>query len=284
MAGARRYCGRGNGCRLRPVLGYRLRPRSAPSVHVRGGPAARLRAGTLTVRLVGLGGSATVDGGLGALNALGTEFRSSSGAAVGRQGAADLRALHSVASAGPALATPGHVEVLADVTTPLCDAAHVLGPQEGADATGIEVLAQGLEDLAGLTEAAFNRLGLRLEARTGAAGGLGFALALLGGELVDGAERVARLMGLGEALAAADLLVVGEGQLDTTSTQGKFVGAAAALAAQHCCPVVAVVGCATARLPGIRDLVEAAADGPGGDPFDEVAAAAAELAGRTTTE
>ena len=153
-------------------------------------PAARARGTTraATWLLVGLGGSATVDGGAGLREV--------------------LREL-SVATT-----------VLCDVTTALADAARVFGPQKGATEEGIAILERrlaGMDELLPYAELP----------GAGAAGGLGAALAALGAELVPGAPAVLALVGFDEQLRRCELVITGEGQVDATTAQGKAPGVVA---------------------------------------------------------
>jgi glycerate kinase len=138
-----------------------------------------------TAILVGLGGSATVDGGEGLREA--------------------LRAL------------PVPTTVLCDVRTTLADAARLFGPQKGATPEMLPVLERRLADMGVLAPYA-DLPG------AGAAGGLGAALASLGAELVAGAPTVLDLVGFDELLARCDLAVTGEGQVDRTTAEGKAPG------------------------------------------------------------
>jgi glycerate 2-kinase len=135
--------------------------------------------------LVALGGSATVDGGAGLLEV--------------------VRSL------------PVPVRVLCDVRTRLADAARVFGPQKGASLEDVAVLEARLAALDELRP--FAEL-----PGSGAAGGLGAALASLGAELVEGAPAVLDLVGFDAALAQADLVVTGEGVVDETTLEGKAPG------------------------------------------------------------
>ncbi|MFA9444629.1 glycerate kinase [Egicoccus sp. AB-alg6-2] len=227
---------------------------------------------------VGLGGSATVDGGIGMLAALGADLVDADGAPVGAAGAPDLA---RIARAAPGRARDWFdldLVVVSDVTTTLPDAAAVFGPQKGATPQDVVRLTAGLTRFADAVEAGFDRPGLRQQPGTGAAGGLGFALAALGARVVDGADHVAAMVGLEEAVAAADLVVVGEGQLDATSLQGKVIGGVLARAVRHGVPVAAVVGRVAERSDGLVDVAEASPDGPGVDPVADVRAAARRLA------
>lgn len=173
--------------------------------------------------IVGLGGSGTMDGGLGLAHGLGLHLSGLQGL----PGAAQLgrvQALHGRAPLQDRL-----VAVWADVETPLLDSARVFGPQKGADELFIERNTRELEHWAGLVNAWRVRQGrapLPLDLpRGGAAGGLAWALAaLLDAHLLPGARAAGRALGLDDALRGADVLVTGEGRFDATSLQGKVVG------------------------------------------------------------
>jgi glycerate 2-kinase len=154
--------------------------------------AAVARSGAKRV-LVGVGGSATTDGGLGALDALGWSL-------------AGL-----------------DVTVAYDVTTPFVDAAPLYGPQKGASAAQIELLRRRLERLA-LEYQRRTGVDVTVLDGAGAAGGLAGGLAAIGARLEPGFEVIAAEAGLEEALDGADLVVTGEGRLDVTSFAGKVVG------------------------------------------------------------
>ncbi len=161
--------------------------------------------------IVAVGGSATVDGGLGALEAL--DF--------GLRGA--------------------EVVVACDVETTFVDAARVFGPQKGADAEAVAVLEQRLERLAARyrEEHGVDVAALR---GAGAAGGLAGGLAAIGARLRPGAELVAEMVGLRDALASASLVITGEGRFDATSLAGKVVGHVLHEAAELRRPAAVVAG------------------------------------------
>ena len=177
---------------------------------------AALEAGATDI-VVGLGGSACSDGGIGALEALG----------YARQDA--------------------RITVCCDVQTRYLDAAVVFGPQKGATPTEVEQLTRGLEAARELLR---GRLGVDPQEipGSGAAGGLGGALAAIGGVLTPGFDFVAGRVGLDQAIAAADLVVTGEGRLDPSSLDGKVVGGVARMAARHGVSVTAIVGTRDAGL------------------------------------
>lgn len=175
--------------------------------------------------VVGIGSSASTDGGTGMLTALGARFLDASGAQVAR-GARGLADIATVDLAG--LRPAPDVRVLTDVTNPLTGprgAAAVFGPQKGlVDPADIARVDTSLGVLAGL-------LGLDPQrAGTGAAGGTGGALVRWGGVLAPGAGEVAELIGLADAVAEADIVVTGEGSYDGQSGDGKVPSFIASLA------------------------------------------------------
>ncbi|MXZ97154.1 MAG: glycerate kinase [Acidimicrobiaceae bacterium] len=163
--------------------------------------------------LVAVGGSATTDGGLGALEAL------------------------------PSVARMSGVEMIVacDVRTSFLDAAAVYGPQKGASPAQVELLTRRLRRLAQIYERDFE-VDVTTMAGAGAAGGLAGGLAARGASLVNGFEVVADEIGLGERILNADVVVTGEGRYDATSLQGKVVGGVAELAAESGTRALAVVG------------------------------------------
>ncbi|MFI7060268.1 glycerate kinase [Kribbella sp. NPDC050124] len=183
--------------------------------------------------ILGIGGSASTDGGTGLVRALGATISEDS---------LDLTALRQ-RMAGI------EVVVACDVDNPLTGptgAAAVYGPQKGADSAQIAELDAGLSRWADLVARETGR-DLRDTPGAGAAGGVGFAaVALLGAELRPGIELMLDLAGFQERLAGADLVVTGEGALDEQTLHGKAVAGVAAAARAAAIPVVAV--CGTNRL------------------------------------
>lgn len=180
--------------------------------------------------LLGLGGSGTVDGGLGMASALGWRFLDGAGRPVppGGRGLAVLESIlppSSTASDG----VPGEraPTVLADVDNPLLGpdgAAGVYGPQKGASPDQVRQLEEGLARLADLIRRELGREVAWIPGG-GAAGGLGAAaVAFLGGELVSGSDRVLEALRFDAHLAEADILITGEGAVDRQSVMGKVVG------------------------------------------------------------
>jgi len=166
--------------------------------------------------IVGLGGSATTDGGLGALDAIDE---------AGGLGRVDLVAA-------------------CDVRVGFLDAARVFAPQKGATPQQVAELTERLDRLA---DRYVERFGIHVRALpgAGAAGGLGGAVAALGGRLEPGYRLVAELVGLRHHLEQADLVITGEGALDATSFAGKVVGGVLGDASAIEVPVLVVAGRAT---------------------------------------
>ena len=209
--------------------------------------------------LLGIGSSASTDGGTGALSALGARFTDAAGCAVppGARGLgtvahadlADLRAL-------PA----GGVVVLTDVKNPLLGAtgaAAVFGPQKGLDERTVTHAEAGLARLTGLLPADPSTAG------AGAAGGVGFGLLAWGARLVPGAAQVAELVGLPAAVAAASVVITGEGSFDGQSAGGKAPAHVLAVAHAAGVPVAVVAGritkdADTSRLAAALSLSELA--------------------------
>ncbi|ANJ26190.1 glycerate kinase [Agromyces aureus] len=212
--------------------------------------AAALDSGA-TRLLLGLGGSASTDGGTGALTVLGARFLDGDGRPV-LLGSRGLASVASVDLSGLRALPPGGVLILGDVTNPLLGpsgAAAVFGPQKGADAATVDVLEANLARLAPLVEAAVEppASGALAEAPgSGAAGGTGFGLLAWGASMGAGARLVAEAVGLADALAGADLVVTGEGRFDGQSEAGKAPTEVAALARAAGVPVALVAGSITA--------------------------------------
>ena len=163
--------------------------------------------------IVCVGGSASTDGGFGAVRALLPGHR--------------LRGVELI--------------VACDVRTSFCDAAEVFGPQKGATPAQVKLLRRRLERLADMY-AAEHGVDVTELPGAGAAGGLAGGLAALGGQIVEGFDVVAEETRLAERLEGVDLVVTGEGRLDAESFDGKVVGGVADLAQLLGVAVVAVVG------------------------------------------
>ena len=176
--------------------------------------------------VVAVGGSATTDGGLGALRALEPSQR--------------LRGIE--------------FRVACDVRLPFVDAAEVYGPQKGASPAQVELLRRRLERLAQIYEEEYG-VDVTGLAGAGAAGGLAGGLAAIGAHLEPGFDLVADAIDLDERMEGCDLVVTGEGFLDEQSFDGKVVGGVAALAAALCVPVLVVAGDVMDPLPQAVEAV-----------------------------
>lgn len=192
-----------------------------------------------------VGGSATHEGGVGMAQALGYRFLNARGEVFLPKG----ESLSAIKAIDASLKHPRlrdvKFSVLTDVTNPLCGpdgAAFVYALQKGAPLSSLKVLDDGLRHLAGIIKQDLDNDLLAIEGG-GAAGGLGGgAVAFLGAALMPGCETVMRLVNFDIALAGADVVVTGEGRLDTQSSFGKVVGSVARKANDAGIPVVAVAG------------------------------------------
>lgn len=230
--------------------------------------------------IVGLGGSATVDGGAGMVSALtGHALRREDGNGV-KVGGRWVRHTTTLRPFPPLDLPP--VQVASDVTSPLLGpdgAARVYGPQKGASPEAVEELEEALTRYAEVMERDLPGGPWRDLPGAGAAGGLGFALmALLGATVESGADLVADLVGL--APSTADLVITGEGSLDAQTAAGKAPAVVARRAREAGTPVMAIAGRATAA--GRRGFVEVEELGPAGldDPAGALRRAGKVLAAR----
>ena len=228
--------------------------------------------------ILGLGGSATNDGGAGLLRALGVRLLDRAGQPLAPGGAALARLAEiDLSGLDPRLAQVP-VLVAADVDNPLCGphgASAVFGPQKGASPEQVRLLDAALTHYA---ERMAATLGTdhSTEPGAGAAGGLGFAArALLGARFRPGIAVVAELCGLAEAVQGADLVITGEGRLDAQTLHGKTPLGVARIAHAAGVPVIALAGslgegyqrlyaaglsAAFSLAPGPIDLRQACAD------------------------
>ena len=202
--------------------------------------------------IVGIGGSATNDGGVGMLQALGYDFLDEDGEQIGK-GAAALEKLRKISTEHvlPELAEC-EFHIACDVTNPLCGergCSAVFGPQKGATPQMIEKMDQWLGEYAKMTQEVFPKADAQYPG-TGAAGGLGFAfLAYTPAVLESGIEIVLKELKLEEDIKEADLVITGEGRLDEQTAMGKVPVGVASLAKKYQKPVIAFSGSVT---PGAR--------------------------------
>ncbi len=229
--------------------------------------------------LIGVGGSATNDGGAGMAEALGAVLLDDTGHRLPPGGAA-LAGLARIDISGldPRLDRVA-VSVLCDVQNPLLGpegASAVYGPQKGADAACVGELDRALANYAGVLERDLNASVSDIPG-SGAAGGLAAGLmAFCGATLQSGFGAVAEAVRLAERIAQADLAITGEGRLDTQSAYGKTVAGVASLADAANVPCFAVAGLieGSAALPGLTD---AEASAPAGMSVEEAMSRSGEL-------
>ena len=194
--------------------------------------------------IIGLGGSATNDGGLGMLTALGGKFWDVDGnqvqpiaASLSKIVRADLSGLH------PNL-RECDFKIASDVENPLCGrngASYVFGPQKGASPEQVVELDIALKSFADITEKALGG-DFQTAPGAGAAGGLGFAFMLIGGKIHSGARMVAEAIGLEEKMEDCAWVITGEGQSDGQTVFGKVPWYVAALAKDYGAKAVLISG------------------------------------------
>lgn len=228
---------------------------------------------------VALGGSATNDGGMGLVRALGARPLDAEGIELAGTGA-DLGRVARVDPSGLSpLVAGASFHTMCDVDNPLVGpegASLVFGPQKGASPEIARELDDGMRNWAHVLEETFDR-SFNVPG-AGAAGGLGAAcLAFLDAEPVSGIARVLDLVGFDALLSEADLCVTGEGHADAQTAHGKVVSGVAAACARAGVPCVAVVGgmsAGAAAMPGVAAMLPAAIDAM---PLEETLARAEEL-------
>ena len=224
--------------------------------------------------LIGLGGSATNDGGAGMLQTLGYRLTDADGNKIAR-GAEGLKSLEKIelpaaefarvelSAAEQAsykaisLLSQCEFRVACDVTNPLCGplgCSAVFGPQKGARAADIPMMDEALRRYAEKVREV-NPQADPDTPGSGAAGGLGFAFrAVLGAELLPGSQLVIEETNLESYIADADLIITGEGRLDAQTAMGKAPAAVAALAQTHGVPVIALAGSVEAEESILRKM------------------------------
>ncbi|MCI8292011.1 MAG: glycerate kinase [Hespellia sp.] len=198
--------------------------------------------------IVGIGGSATNDGGIGMLKALGYEFLDENGADAGEGGQA-LAKIKSIRTKNiHPLLKMCDFQIACDVKNPLCGengATYIYGPQKGVTETLREPLDQGMRNYARVVTETFSSRFENVEG-AGAAGGLGYAfLSFLNGKLTPGIELVLDAVGLETEIKNADVVVTGEGRLDHQTAMGKAPIGVAKLAKKYGAKVVAFAGSVT---------------------------------------
>lgn len=198
--------------------------------------------------IIGIGGSATNDGGIGMLGALGFRFLDENREEVG-YGAKELSKIKYIESndAIPQL-KECKFNIACDVTNPLCGdngCTKIFAPQKGAKEQDIETMERGMESYAKVTKKYFPNADMNYKG-AGAAGGLGFAfMGYLNGKLQSGIDLVLDKINIEQHIKNADLIVTGEGRIDSQTVMGKAPIGIAKLAKKYGKTVVAFSGCVT---------------------------------------
>ncbi|WP_137806300.1 glycerate kinase [Pseudomonas sp. G(2018)] len=205
---------------------------------------AALDAGAQRV-ILAIGGSATNDGGAGAVQALGVKLLDAQGLPLAPGGLALAQLFRiDLSDIDPRLAKV-RFDIAADVNNPLCGphgASAIFGPQKGASPEQVQLLDHALGHFADHC-ANVLRKEVRDEPGSGAAGGLGFAAkAFLGAQFKAGVEVVAELVGLADAVQNADVVITGEGRFDAQTLRGKTPFGVARIARQQGVPVIVIAG------------------------------------------
>ena len=195
--------------------------------------------------VISIGGSATNDGGLGCLQALGARLYDQNGKLIDGCGNNLLRLAAIDAAEAIALLTGKHITVMCDVVNPLCGtdgATHVYAAQKGATPAQIISLEQGMQNYRGILRSTFGIDPNDLPG-SGAAGGLGAALmVVLGAQMATGIDAILQMAHFEDKISDVDMVVTGEGRLDLQSCHGKVVSGIARICRRHGVKAVALVG------------------------------------------
>ena len=193
--------------------------------------------------LIGIGGSATNDGGTGMLEALGFKFIDSNGRQITGMCGGKINKIARISL--PARLKEAEFIIACDVDTPFCGregAAEVFGPQKGATPEEVVLLEDGMQSLNNIIKRDYG-IDLSSIKGTGAAGGLGGAFhAFLDGRLQSGIGMVLDAIGFEEQIKDADLIITGEGRIDSQTCRGKVISGITSVAAKHGVPVIAIAG------------------------------------------
>ena len=234
-------------------------PRKATSLGTGEMMAAALKKGVRKI-LIGIGGSATNDGGIGMLEALGARFTDAEGNKVSSTGDGLAEVAHADFSGLMPELRETDITVICDVTNPLLGengATFIYGPQKGATEPIRDELERGMENYAAVVSEAVGH-DIASFPGAGAAGGLGAALAgVLGATLKSGIDAVLETVRFDDKLSGVDLVITGEGRIDGQSVRfGKVPVGVAKRCAVHGIPVLAIVGGIGEGAEGLFDLCE----------------------------
>lgn len=206
--------------------------------------------------IIGLGGSVSVDGGLGILQALGARCLDDQGQPVpaGGQGLSQVATI-DLSTIDPRL-SQAELILASDVTNPLLGphgAAKVFGPQKGVTPKMVVTLEAGMKNFARRMNVTVGR-DFSQVAGSGAAGGIGFALLVLGGQLQSGIKLMMAATNLSQAIQTADMVITGEGRIDGQTSFGKVPAGVARLAKQAHKPLIAIGGSLGDDLSALYDM------------------------------
>lgn len=218
--------------------------------------------------LIGIGGSATNDGGIGMLNALGWRFLDDRGRELPGIGASLSKITSVDASGADSRLKEAEFTIACDVRNPFFGpdgAACVFAPQKGADAAAVLSLDAGLRHFAEII-CKETEIDVQMLQGSGAAGGLGGAFAaFLGASLKPGAELVLDALGFNELLEDASLVITGEGRIDSQTLEGKAVSAVLSRSKAAGVPVVAICGklclCEALEGAGFKQIIQVTPEG-----------------------
>ncbi len=196
--------------------------------------------------LVGIGGSATNDAGTGMLQALGFKFFNAENQIIENCCGGELERIAFIDdSCVPEDVKQSKFVIACDVDTPFCGeigAAYVFAPQKGADSAMVRRLDSGMQSFAKVIDAKYG-INIVSVSGAGAAGGMGGAfLAFLGGKLQRGIDMVLDAIGFDKIIDGADLVITGEGKIDSQTAKGKTVTGVLSRANRHNIPVIALGG------------------------------------------
>ena len=287
------YVESAHGCGLALVHPDRRDARAATSYGVGQLIAAAIDSGAQRI-VVGLGGTASTDGGAGMLAALGATARDAAGSPIALEAGGAALADVVTVDLAPARARVADVEIVvaSDVDSPLLGsrgAARGFAAQKGADDAAVEQLEAALTSYSRAIGRQADGKNPAVALGAGAGGGLGYGLMLLGGRRVPGIETVMGVLGLEAAIGVSDLVITGEGCFDWQSLRGKVVSGVAAAALNQGRPVVVLAGRVEVGKReyvalGITEAHAASADGDVPATPAEAARALAERAARVASQ
>ncbi len=205
---------------------------------------------------IGVGGSATNDGGAGMLHSLGVRFYDKEGKVLGYC-PEELKRLSKIDISGlDKRILESKITVLSDVSNPLCGekgASHVYGPQKGAGPEDVKILDKILKNYGEIIDKELGNSFME-KPGTGAAGGLGYALlSICRAEFSVGINEIVKLIGLEKEIKESDLVITGEGRIDNQSVHGKAPIGIAKIAKKYNLPVIAIVGSSALELEDIYE-------------------------------